>query len=149
MCISRGKESSDKERIKENEEAKERKLLIMWLMVHGVKGSYWFKSVDVGFQGWFWRPNELHSDKGSFSLRLVVFTFSFWKKDAYSRKTHWNYIDSWLSLIERLILDCRTQIHIVRVCNTHNVNFSSPGIIHINFPTLTKCPWEIKRLQRV
>ena len=94
--IKRGKES-DKERIKENEEAKERKLLIMWLMVHGVKGSYWFKSVDVGFQGWFWRPNELHGDKGSFSLRLVVFTFSFWKKDAYSRKTNLNYIDSWLS----------------------------------------------------
>ena len=39
LYISRGKESSDKERIKENEEAKERKLLIMWLMVHGVKGD--------------------------------------------------------------------------------------------------------------
>ena len=64
LCISRGKES-DKERIKENEKAKERKLLIMWLMVHGVKGSYWFNSVDVGFQGWFWRPNELHGVKGS------------------------------------------------------------------------------------
>ena len=38
MHIKRGKES-DKEIIKENEEAKERKLLIMWLMVHGVKGS--------------------------------------------------------------------------------------------------------------
>jgi len=32
LCISRGKES-DKERIKLNEEAKERKLLIMWFMM--------------------------------------------------------------------------------------------------------------------
>ena len=30
----------------------------------------------------------------NFSLRLIVFTFSFWKKDAYSRKTNLNYIDS-------------------------------------------------------
>ena len=43
----------------------------MWLMVHGVKGSYWFKSVDVEFQGWFWRPNELHGVHVGFSMLFL------------------------------------------------------------------------------